>query len=306
MVEAEEVEDRGVEVVDADPILDCFVAEFVARTMRHAPLHASSCQPHRESVRVVVAAGLIPLLRDREAAELPSPDNERLVEEPAPVEILQERRDRAVGLGGEAGMVAADVGMAVPALLVLLTTGIDLHESHAALHEAPGGQALPGEMAAGGVVEAVEIERLAGFGGEIEGLRGGHLHPVGELVALDPGLDLAIGAGPVAVAGIEPRGEVKLGPLLVVGHRRAAGEVGDRRASGVEARSLERAWQKASRPVLRIALGEPPPLRVDHDDEAGKIAVLTPQAVGHPAASAGGADARIAGIQTEERGGMVI
>ena len=203
-------------------------------------------------------------------------------------------------------MVAADVGMAVPALLVLLTAGIDLHESHAALHEAPGGQALPGKMAAGGIVETVEIERFTGFGAEIEGLRGGHLHPVGELVALDPGLDLTIGAGQVAVAGIEPRGEVELGPLLVVGHRRAAGEVGDRGPGGIEARSLERARQKTSRPILGIALGEPPPLGVDHDDEAGEIAVFTPQAVGHPAASAGGADARIAGIQAEERGGMVI
>ena len=139
MVEAEEVEDRGVEVVDAHPVLDRLEAELVARAMRHAPLHASSRQPHGKGVRVVVAAGLIPLLRDREAAELPPPDNERLVEQPTSVEILQERRDRAVGLGSEAGMVAADVGMAVPALLVFLTAGIDLHESHAALHEAAGG-----------------------------------------------------------------------------------------------------------------------------------------------------------------------
>ena len=94
-------------------------------------------------------------------------------------------------------------------------------------------------MAAGRIVETVEIECLAGLGGEVECLRGGHLHPVGELVALDPRLELAIGAGPVAVAGIEPRGEVELGALFAVGHRRAAGEVGDRGAGSVDRRSLK-------------------------------------------------------------------
>ena len=54
-------------------------------------------------------------------------------------------------------MIAADVDVPIPASLVFHTSGINLHEAHAALHQSPRHQALPREVFAGGIVEAIKL-----------------------------------------------------------------------------------------------------------------------------------------------------
>ena len=56
VVEAEEMQDRRVEVVDVDFILDRSKAEFVGRSVSRATLHAGSREPRREAEMIVVAA----------------------------------------------------------------------------------------------------------------------------------------------------------------------------------------------------------------------------------------------------------
>jgi len=56
VVEAQKVEDRGVQVVDVDRFLDGLEAELVGGAMNVAALHAAACQPGGEAVVVVVAA----------------------------------------------------------------------------------------------------------------------------------------------------------------------------------------------------------------------------------------------------------
>ena len=55
-VEAEEVQDRGVDVGDVMPVLDGVEAELVGRAVDDAPLDAAAGHPDREAVVVVVAA----------------------------------------------------------------------------------------------------------------------------------------------------------------------------------------------------------------------------------------------------------
>ena len=57
-------------------------AELVRRPVERAPLHAAARHPDRVAMRVVVAAGLDPFLRDGQASELAAPDDEGRVEEP--------------------------------------------------------------------------------------------------------------------------------------------------------------------------------------------------------------------------------
>ena len=56
MVETEEVEHGGVEVVDADNILHGAKAEFIGGTMGVAASGAATGEPTGEAVMVVVAA----------------------------------------------------------------------------------------------------------------------------------------------------------------------------------------------------------------------------------------------------------
>src|SRR5260221_434204 len=75
VVEAQEVQDGGVQVVHVDLVLHGLVAELVGRSEGVAGLDAGAGEPDGEAVGVVVAAGAV-LLGVRGAAELAPPPDE--------------------------------------------------------------------------------------------------------------------------------------------------------------------------------------------------------------------------------------
>ena len=90
-----------MQVVDVDLVLDGVPAELVGRAVDDPPLHAAAGQPHREAERVVLAA-VGPFGR-RRAAELAAPDDERVVEQAAGFQVLEQAGDRLVGRRAVAG-----------------------------------------------------------------------------------------------------------------------------------------------------------------------------------------------------------
>src|SRR5262245_48152898 len=76
VVEADEVEDGGVEVVDVDAVFDGLVAEFVGGAVDVAALDAAAGEPHGEAEAVVVAT--LVALGSGGAAEFTAPDHQRL------------------------------------------------------------------------------------------------------------------------------------------------------------------------------------------------------------------------------------
>src|SRR5688500_13107772 len=56
VVEAQQPEDRGVDVADVHAVLDGVEAQLVGRSDRLAALHAAARHPDREAGRVVVSA----------------------------------------------------------------------------------------------------------------------------------------------------------------------------------------------------------------------------------------------------------
>ena len=83
VVEAEEVEDRGLEVVDVDAVLDGRKPNSSVAPRIRPGFDAAAGHPHREGVDVVVAADVLADLAHRRAAELAPPDDQRLVEQAA-------------------------------------------------------------------------------------------------------------------------------------------------------------------------------------------------------------------------------
>ena len=55
MIDTEEVQHRGVEIMNIDWILDDVVAELVGRPDCHPLLHTRASHPHGEGARVVIA-----------------------------------------------------------------------------------------------------------------------------------------------------------------------------------------------------------------------------------------------------------
>src|SRR5260221_2615241 len=130
MIEAEQVQDRGLEVVNVDGILDDVKAELVRRAVSQPALHAAAGQPHRVSARMMIAAertaerGI--RLDHRRAAEFAAPNHERVVEQAALLQVHHQRRARLVGRAAVFLRVAGHVGLRVPAFVV------DIDEAHAA------------------------------------------------------------------------------------------------------------------------------------------------------------------------------
>jgi hypothetical protein len=79
--------------------------------MRHAAAEAAPCQPAAESLRMVIATR--PLSR-RCASEFSAPHDERVVQQAAAFQILQQARDRLIDLFGQICVILLDLGMGVP------------------------------------------------------------------------------------------------------------------------------------------------------------------------------------------------
>ena len=123
-VEAHLLQHGRVQVLDVEPVLDRVVAQLVGRPDAQAALDAAAGRPHREPVGVVVAAGARGVLRRRLPAELAAPDHDRALQQPAPLQVLQEPRDRLVGVPGVLVVVQLDVGVGVPVVVVVVPAAV--------------------------------------------------------------------------------------------------------------------------------------------------------------------------------------
>jgi len=90
VIQAQLVQDRGVQVGDSHPIFNRPVAEFVCRSMDVAPLEAPTGQQQAEGVPIVVAT--IAPLGDGESAEFTGPQHNHIVEQSPLFQRSEERR----------------------------------------------------------------------------------------------------------------------------------------------------------------------------------------------------------------------
>src|SRR5207245_1506446 len=94
VIQAHQVQNRGVQVVDMDFVLDGVPAVIVGGAVRQAAAHPPAGEPHGESEGMMLAA--IRALRRRRAAEFAAPDDERFIEQSARFQILQQTGDRFI------------------------------------------------------------------------------------------------------------------------------------------------------------------------------------------------------------------
>ena len=163
MLEAEEPQHRGVNIVDGGGFrsVERLVAPLIALAVRDAAADPGAAQPVGEHEGIVIAAPS--RLGTRHPSELGRPDDKRVVEHAALVEILDEGR-RAVGhAAGERPVIALDVlvGIPVAAREAVVVAAPDLYEADAALEEAAGGEALETEVV--GLLRGVDLGRPVGL-----------------------------------------------------------------------------------------------------------------------------------------------
>ena len=82
VVEAEQVQDRGVEIRDMQASLDRLEPGLVGRPDPLPTLHSTPGQPHRKAIVVVIATGLLRGdIGCGSASELAAPQNQRFVQQ---------------------------------------------------------------------------------------------------------------------------------------------------------------------------------------------------------------------------------
>src|SRR4051812_3006927 len=116
------MEQRGVEIVDMDGVADDVEAEVVGFAMDMAFLDAAACEPHRETAVVVVAA-VVAALHHRRTAEFAAPNDDRVLQEAALLEVLDKGGAGAVGFVAVVADGARQVAVLVPGFVE------ELHET---------------------------------------------------------------------------------------------------------------------------------------------------------------------------------
>src|SRR5215831_11300454 len=104
--------------------------------MHDAALQSGAGEPDGEPVRVMVAAVLAPgaLLQPWRATELRAEDHDDVIEQAAPLQVLQQSRNRLINGGTLPRVVFAQFLVRVPGAV---RGRVDLHEAHPALDQAP-------------------------------------------------------------------------------------------------------------------------------------------------------------------------
>src|SRR5687767_9765863 len=105
VIDPQEVEHRGVEIVHVYAALVDVVAEVVGAAMDVAGFDPAAGHPDRKTARMMIApvdAARSAALRVDGAAELAAPDHQGVVEEPALGQIDHQRRRAAIALCGDA------------------------------------------------------------------------------------------------------------------------------------------------------------------------------------------------------------
>ncbi len=138
MIEAKQMQDRGVQVMHVDSVLDDIESEFVRFAEHESRLDSAAGQPHREGIGMMVPAIVAPLHHGC-AAEFPAPDDERIFKQPPLLQILNQRHRSPVGILAVLLDVLDEVAVLVPGFV------INLHETDAAFHQAARQQTTVGE-----------------------------------------------------------------------------------------------------------------------------------------------------------------
>ena len=94
VIQTQQMQNRGMDVVDVGAALDGAKTDLVGSSDGLAALHSAARHPDRKAPRIVISP--FALLVERSAAKLTAPDHERRFQQAARFEIRQQPGDRPV------------------------------------------------------------------------------------------------------------------------------------------------------------------------------------------------------------------
>ena len=128
VVDAQQVQNRGLQIVNVDSIFGDVDAVVVGPPPGHAALNASTSHPHGKTAWVMIAAVVCfrqAALRVDRPTELAAPDNQRVIEHASLLEIPNQAGRRLVGVSALRSDLLRQVAVLIPASME------ELYEPHA-------------------------------------------------------------------------------------------------------------------------------------------------------------------------------
>ena len=186
-VETELVQQGCMDVGDIVAVLDSVKAELVSRAMGDATFQSAACHPDGESIRMMVAA--IRFFGPRRATELGRPDNQRFVQHPALLEILQQAGDRFVDASAVFGVILFELAVRIPTATAAI---VNLDKADSLLDQSAGRQSLPAHPLCDLFTDTVQLLHALSFAVQVDNFRHRHLHAERQLIGFDPRPELGI------------------------------------------------------------------------------------------------------------------
>src|SRR2546429_7457 len=167
--------------------IDGRIADVVGGADDLAALHAAAGEPEGITAGGMIAAFFIAsAFSAGSSAEFAGPEDQSAVEQAALLQIHQQSGNRLIGLAGERGVIAKEIGVSIP------EGEAKLHEAHAALDEPAGEETVGTEFAGRRLIQAVKLADVIGFAGDVKNFWSGGLHAIGQLVTADTGVELRV------------------------------------------------------------------------------------------------------------------
>ena len=139
VIDAQAVQDGSLYVMNVNGLFGHVIRVVVGGTVSQTRPHAATCHPHSETSRVVIAAIII--LRQASLAvdcppKLSAPDDERVIQQAALLQILDERRGGLIGFEASLRQSYGQLAVMIPVAM------IELYESDSALGKSPRKEAV--------------------------------------------------------------------------------------------------------------------------------------------------------------------
>jgi len=171
MVQAEQMKDCRVKVVDGRDTLDCLVPKCVGGAMAKSRLYTRPSKPGSEPFRIVITA-LRPFLKRGHSAEFRRPENQGIAQEATSFHVLEQRGQGAIENWAVAVVIRLESSMGVPVQCTFPHREgavVQANEAHAPFQEAARQQTVASETGQDriGIIQAVELPGGSGFTGEV-------------------------------------------------------------------------------------------------------------------------------------------
>src|SRR5262245_17014759 len=105
------VQSSSVKVGNIVTVFNRMESQFIRCPMGNAAFDSPSCHPCAETLRVMVATGI---LRSRRSTKLCAENHQSLIQQSTLLQVFEQPGNWLIHLCCELGMVALDIGMGIP------------------------------------------------------------------------------------------------------------------------------------------------------------------------------------------------